>query len=98
MAISRLSRDLIAVNQAGVQWIRALRGIVEMSIAESAGHGDRRARIDGLDRIQDGGIREPRNGSDRPELTGAEALRSGRTASLFSGTQTPGCQDRKSVV
>src|SRR5271165_2129938 len=91
MAIPALDGHLIAIDQAGVTF-RALRGIVEMSVAESAGHGDRGARIDGLDRIQDGRIGESGNVSDRSKLTRAEALRARQAASLFSGAEAPGRQ------
>src|SRR5713226_3412908 len=69
MAVTALHRDLIAVQQAYVSWNRAFRGVVEMSVAESARHGDRGARIESLNRIKNRRVREPGNVSDRTHLT-----------------------------
>src|SRR5450759_1751058 len=62
MAVPTLNRDLVAVDQS-------IGGVVEMSVAESARHGDGGDRIESLNRIEKRRVREPGNVSDRTELT-----------------------------
>ena len=74
MAVPGLDRDLVAVEQS-------IGGVVEMSVAESAGHRDRGNRINGLNRIENRRVREPGNVSDRTKRTAAEEVCAGHTTS-----------------
>src|SRR6266853_6255799 len=72
MAVPGLNRDLVAVEQS-------IGGVVEMSVAESECRSERGDRIDGLNRIDKRRVREPRNVSDRTQLTAAEHVRARQT-------------------
>src|ERR1039458_140786 len=67
MAVPTLNCDLVAIDQN-------IRGVIEMSVAESARHGDRGGRTESLNRIENRRVREPGNVSNRTELTAAEEV------------------------
>src|SRR5271157_1652411 len=71
MAVPAFQCDLVAVDQN-------IRGVVEMSVAESSRHGDRGERSESLNRIENRRIREPGNVSHPTELTGAEEVGAGQ--------------------
>src|ERR1019366_2226821 len=88
MGVPTFGSDLVAVDEAYIYWIRAIRGIEVMSVAESAHHRDRGAWIESLHRIENRGIGEPGNICDRPELTVVK--RTGQRATLHSDAHAAG--------
>src|SRR5713101_3415748 len=64
VAVTALHRDLVAVDQK-----RRIGGVEEMSVAESTRDGDRGARIESLNGVENRRVREPGNVSDRTHLT-----------------------------
>src|SRR6266849_931497 len=85
MAVSALNCDLVAVDQS-------IGGVEKMSVAESASHGDRGARIETLHRIENHGVRKPGNVPNGTELTVAEVMATRQTPPLASVAQAAGGQ------
>src|SRR5208337_874269 len=83
VAVPALNRDLIAVDQKS-RGVARDGVVVEMSIAESAGHGERGAWTNRLNYIENRRVRQPGNVSDRTELTLAEEVAARQTTTLLS--------------
>src|SRR3982074_3961808 len=91
MAIATLSCDLVAIDQS-------IRGVVEMSIAESTRHGNRGDRAESLNRLEHRRVREPGNVSNRTELAAPEGMAAGPTTTCSSGAHPAAGKTQPSVA
>src|SRR5260370_19991845 len=64
VAVTALHRDLVAVDQK-----RRIGAVEEMSVAESTRQGDRAARIESLNGVENRRVRDAGNPSERTPLT-----------------------------